>query len=131
MDEQNFNNEQNEQNPYMQNIAPTNNYQDYTENVSQSNNYQDYMTNASQPNNNQNNTLSIVSLVLGILSILTCCCGGLGVLLGVAGIVCAVLANKQGKCGMATGGLVCSIIGTIFGVLYFLFWIFAMVAGSM
>lgn len=77
----------------------------------QNNNFQ-------QPAPKQTNVLAIISLVLGILAIiLGCCSGWIGVILGVGGIVCAVLANKQGKTGLATGGLVCSIIGVILGIL--------------
>lgn len=64
----------------------------------------------------QNNTLSIVSLVLGILSIVACCFGA-GLMVGIGGIICSVFARKQGKNGMNTGGLITSIIGVVLGVI--------------
>ena len=60
----------------------------------------------------------IVSLVLGILSIvLGCCTGWIGALFGIGGIICAVFANKQGKTGLAKAGLICSIIGIVLGII--------------
>ena len=71
-----------------------------------------------QPVNNYTNVLAIISLVLGILSIvLGCCTGWIGALFGIGGIICAVFANKQGKTGLAKGGLICSIVGIVLGIL--------------
>lgn len=95
----------------------------------QNDNYQDYTANvqaqpaAEQPQE-QNNTLAVVSLVLGIVSIITACCCGIGFVLGIAGIICAVLANKKNKSGIGTAGLICSIIGTVFGVFGIIYWIY-------
>ena len=62
--------------------------------------------------------LAIISLVLGILSIvLGCCTGWIGALFGIGGIICAVFANKQGKSGLAKAGLICSIVGIVLGIL--------------
>lgn len=43
--------------------------------------------------------------------------GWIGALFGVGGIICAVFANKQGKTGLAKGGLICSIVGIVLGIL--------------
>lgn len=70
----------------------------------------------------QSNGLAVVSLVLGIAAILLgCCMGWVGCLLGIGGIICAVFANKQGKSGMAKAGLICSILGIVFGLLITVF----------
>lgn len=75
-----------------------------------------------------NSTLAIVSLVLGILSMVTCCCYGIfGILFGIGGIVCAVLANRQGKNGLATAGFICSIIGIVLSVICMLVLLVALV----
>lgn len=93
---------------------PVNNYQDYTANVQS----QAAATAPVQTENKETNVLAIVSLVLGILSILLgCCTGWVGALFGVGGIICAVFANKQGKTGLAKAGLICSIIGIVLGIL--------------
>lgn len=66
-------------------------------------------------------TFSIVSLVTGILSVLIgCCCTPyIAIILGVVAIVFAALSKKKnGKFdGLAIAGLVCGIVGTVFGVL--------------
>jgi hypothetical protein len=70
----------------------------------------------------KNNGKAIASLVLGILALVSFFTGWgaiVGLILGVVGIVMGVNAKKEidatgqeGK-GMATAGLVCSIIGTV------------------
>ena len=91
------------------------NYQDYQE-------YNTEQQDPMQPQNNGNgqkkDTLAVVSLVLGIVSLVLCCCSGLfSTPFGIGGIICAVLSKKNGKSGIATAGMVCSIIGVVFGVL--------------
>ena len=55
--------------------------------------------------------LAVASLVLGIVSLF------LGIIPGVVGIVLAVIAKKNGFTGgMATAGLVLSIIGVVSGI---------------
>ena len=96
MDGQNFQNDQN-------------NYQDYTTNVQP--------TQAVVEEPKQTNVLAIVSLVLGRLAIVCgCCLAWVGCLFGIAGIICAVLSKKNGKSGLATAGLICSIAGIVLGL---------------
>jgi len=72
--------------------------------------------------------MAIAALVLGIVSIVFCLIPGLNFIapiLGIVGIVLAILAKKQlaeanEPTGMATGGLVTSIIGTVLGVILYL-----------
>lgn len=74
----------------------------------------------------QNNGLAIASLVCGIISIVLCCCCGLGVLLGIAGIVLAILSKKNsgGKLsGLAIAGLICGIVGVVFGVGWLIYYL--------
>ena len=64
--------------------------------------------------------LSITSLVLGILSVLgCCCCTPLGAALGVVAVVLAIVYSKRaGKLdGMALAGLILGIIGIVFSVI--------------
>ncbi len=90
--------------------SPYSNYQDNTANIP----YQ-----AVEPSTpNKANTLQIVGLISGIAGIVIgCCVGYIGIILGIVGLVCAIMGNKQGKTGVGTGGLVCSIIAIVFGVL--------------
>ena len=99
-------------------VEPVNNYQDYTANVQSQAAAAAVQQEEELKKDNSNNALAIVSLVLGILSIvLGCCTGWVGALFGVGGIICAVFANKQGKTGLAKGGLICSIVGIVLGIL--------------
>lgn len=92
---------------------PVNNYQDYTANVQPK-----ATVEVPKAENKETNVLAIVSLILGILSIvLGCCSGWVGALFGIGGVICAVFANKQGKTGLAKGGLICSIVGIVLGIL--------------
>ncbi|MBS3141167.1 DUF4190 domain-containing protein [Candidatus Woesearchaeota archaeon] len=74
---------------------------------------------------NKSNTLGITSLVLGIVSIVFCWVPIMGLVAGIIGIVLSVKQKKVFPNGIATGGLVTSIIGTVFSVLYNIFWILA------
>lgn len=67
-------------------------------------------------------TLAIVSLILGIAAIVMgCCVTYLGIALGIGGIICSVMSKKKQKSGMATAGMVCSIIGIVIAVLWIIF----------
>lgn len=102
MDNNNMNNEQN------------NFYQDNTDVQAQT------PVNNTVETANKADTLAIVGLVCGILAIvLACCTSYIGAFPGIAGIVCSVMSKKKnGKTGMATAGLVCSIIGVVIAVVY-------------
>lgn len=64
----------------------------------------------------QSNGLAIASMVLGIVAIVLSCvpyiCYGAWVL-AIVGIVLAAKAKRVSKSGMATAGLVCSIISLV------------------
>ncbi len=64
--------------------------------------------------NDNKHALAIVSLVLGIVSLVLAWFGYfvfLGLAASIVGLVLAVMARKQDPSGIATGGLVTSIIG--------------------
>lgn len=72
--------------------------------------------------------MGVASLVLGIISILigvfsAGALGWLGAIIGVIGIVLGSLGRKSApadKQGVATGGMVCSIIGTVLSLLFYI-----------
>lgn len=72
------------------------------------------------------NIMGVASLILGIISILigvflSGLVGWLGAIVGILGIILGALGRKNAENrGVATGGLVCSIIGTILSLLLFL-----------
>ncbi len=119
MDGQNFQNEQNNG----QGTGNTNNY--YQDNTNQ---YNGNMYTEPVVENNSDSTpgLAIAALVMGILSIvLTCCCGG-GIIFGIAGLIMAIIANKQNKTGVGTAGLICSIVGIVLNVFSMIYYVFVM-----
>jgi hypothetical protein len=75
----------------------------------------------------QNKTLAIVSLVLGILSI-PCC----GVLTGVPAVIVGFIAKSKinsnpseyGGAGLALGGIITGVLGTIIGIILLIVQIF-------
>ena len=66
--------------------------------------------------------MAIVSLVLGIVSIVSAVFGlgiPVGVLCGIIGIITGILGKKNAeKAGLAQAGFVCSIIGTILSLAF-------------
>lgn len=71
--------------------------------------------------------LAIASLVMGIISILFCCCWGGGIVFAIPGIFMARSANKKNKTGVGTAGMVCSIIGTVLNACMLLYFAFVFI----
>lgn len=93
------------------------NYQDNTANIP-------YQVPIEDVPNSKTNGLQIAGLVCGILAICTSCCYGIvGIILGIAGLICSIIGNKNGKNGVGIAGLVCSIIGLILGIVMLIYFI--------
>ena len=61
---------------------------------------------------------AIISLVCGILGLLCSCCGWIGILVAVAGVVLGIISlNKEDARGMAIAGIVCGGIGLLIAVI--------------
>ena len=74
----------------------------------------------------EKNGMAIASLVMGILSLLCCCCGYAGVGFGALGIIFALLSRKEEPmCSQAKTGLILSCIGLAMTVIVVIFFIFA------
>ena len=72
----------------------------------------------------KNNGFAVASLVLGIVSVVFCFFGTwaiIGLATGIVGIVLAVKGQKSPKKGLATAGLVLSIIGVALCGIMFIF----------
>lgn len=109
MDDQNYVNQQNEGSG---NGQSGNYYQDYTASTQQ------YQAPPQQTRPEGANGFQIASLILGILGILGCCCYGVvGLLFGIIGLILALIGNKRNRSGIGIGGLVCSIIAILFGII--------------
>lgn len=83
--------------------------------------YQPGASSGYQPQNPRTpaNPMAIASLVLGILSLILCCCAGIGgIVFGALGIIFAIL-SKKGKAMevLAKVGLGLSIAGVVLGVI--------------
>lgn len=65
--------------------------------------------------------LGIIAIVIGVFSAGTL--GWIGAILGIIGIILGALGRKnlpEDKRGMATAGMVCSIVGTILCLLFYI-----------
>lgn len=65
-------------------------------------------------------TMGVASLVLGIVSIVFSFTGAIawvGIISGIIGIILGAMARKTTPTGIATGGLVCSIIGLVISLI--------------
>lgn len=106
-----------------QNSQNNSNYQDNTTNMQ----YQTPPVQSNYQEPKKTNVLAILGLIFGIVSIVTCCAWYLSAILGIAGLVCSILSKKNGKTGMATAGIVCSIIGLVLCLVIF---VFAVIIGT-
>ncbi|MDG4815374.1 DUF4190 domain-containing protein [Micromonospora sp. WMMD956] len=74
----------------------------------------------------QNNTLGLVSMILGIASIPLVCCLYLGIPVGIAAVVTGYLGRQKAAQGLASNdgqakaGLICGAVGAGLGVLLFI-----------
>ena len=71
-----------------------------------------------EPQNNESKGLAIASMVLGIVSLVLSCVWYVSIPAAIVGIILGVMHNKKnGKCGMSTAGIACSIISLVLTVL--------------
>lgn len=78
-----------------------------------------------QPQKDPGHGLAIASLVLGIISLISCCCVYLSVVVGVVGVVLAIISKSKSNTGkmetMAKVGMVLSIVGIVLAIGYIVF----------
>ena len=123
------------------------NYTDFNTDFSQPNtefnsnfgqpNQEIYQTPYSPPavNNSQDQTLPIISLVLGVLGFVLVCCHG-GLPLGIAALITGYLGmrnadqnpQKYGGKGMAIGGMILGGVGLLSGVVFIILAIIGAIA---
>ena len=86
---------------------------------------------SSAPEQKSSNTKAVISLILGIAGLVLCCClGAPSVILGVIGVILAILSknDNQGQMdGMAITGLVLSILAFVIGLASLCFYIYCFV----
>lgn len=77
-----------------------------------------------QKESEEKNGMAITSLVMGILSLVTCCCGWIALVLGILGIIFAILSRgEDSMCSQAKAGLILSIIGVSIAILVIIAYI--------
>ncbi len=66
---------------------------------------------------------AIASLVLGVISLLFALFGSgtnwIGLIAGIVGIVLGAMARKENQTSLATAGFVCSIVGSVLSIVFF------------
>ena len=86
---------------------------------------------SSVPEQKSSNTKAVISLILGIAGLVLCCClGAPSVILGMIGVILAILSknDNQGQMdGMAITGLVLSILAFVIGLASLCFYIYCFV----
>ena len=82
---------------------------------------------AKRENQNETPAVSIASLVLGVVALLICCFAPvLSIILSIAGLITGIYGLKKSKKenyagrGLAIGGIICSAIGIILGIIFFI-----------
>lgn len=69
------------------------------------------------PEQKGGNGLAIASMILGIVSLVLCCCGSyVTLVLAIAGLACGIVALTKRSSGYAIAGVITSAIGIIFGI---------------
>lgn len=119
MDGQNFDQNTNEQPVYQQPEQPAYQqpvYQQPEQPVYQQPVYQQpYAAPAEQPK--KSNGMSIASMVLGIVgTVLACCSPLIGIICGAVGLPLGIMGNKKIKNGMATAGIVLSVLALVVAI---------------
>ena len=77
--------------------------------------YDQYNPNLNQTGESKG--LSIAAMVVGILST-TCCCGLIGVFMGIAAIIMGAVGQAKGGKGMAIAGIITGGCGVLFGIIW-------------
>lgn len=117
MDEQNFGNGQTGGDS--NNSQSGNYYQDYTANMQQ------YQAPPQNDGPRGANGLQVAGLVLGIIGIPASCCYGIGLVFGIIGLILSLVGNKRNKgSGVGIGGLVCSIIAVVIGMIMAIYYVY-------
>jgi hypothetical protein len=75
------------------------------------------------PSGQVSNTMGLISMILGIVSIPLACCGGIGVLVGIPAAILGHLGRKKADQGLATNrgqavaGFICGLVGIGLGII--------------
>ena len=71
---------------------------------------------AGQDNGNNKKGFAIASLVVGIVGTVFCCAWYISIACAVVGLILGIMSNKASKTGMATAGIVLSVIALVLSI---------------
>ncbi len=77
----------------------------------------------------QSNGKGVASLILGIASIVLCWISIIGLASGIVGLILAIKQKKVFPNGMATAGLVTSIVGIVFSLFVTVIFVLVIITG--
>lgn len=92
-------------------------------------NYEEVNQNSNNNQNPNDNTTAIVSMVLGIISVILCWVPIIGLALGIVSLVFATKGLKKSRIinkgkGFSIAGISCGSVGIALNVFYTIMWIF-------
>lgn len=84
-------------------------------------------------NQNENNNIALISMILGILSVVLCWIPIVGLVLGIIALVLSIKGLNQAKYtnkgkGFSIAGLSCGIVGIFLNLIYSFVWLLAFIA---
>ena len=70
------------------------------------------------PEQKKGRGMAIASMILGIVSIILCCCGNfITVTLALIGLILGIVSQAQKSSGIAIAGIITSAFGLVFGII--------------
>jgi DNA-directed RNA polymerase subunit RPC12/RpoP len=81
---------------------------------------QPYQTPVLQAAGGAQDTKALVALILGIVSIVFCCCPIIGLVFALAGLILGIVSRQKQKSGMALSAIILSVIGLLLSILFFI-----------
>lgn len=69
------------------------------------------------------NTVSIIGMIFGIISIPVSCCVFYNLIFCIPGLICSIIGYRQTKSGVSLAGIICSIIGAVITLIMIVLYI--------
>ena len=131
MDEQNYNNQNSWDNQNYGNAQYQGNNQNYGNAQYQGQNYgnSQYQYQGQNPYfqnfepKKSANTVSIIGMIFGIISIPVSCCVFYNLIFCIPGLICSIIGYRQTKSGVSLAGIICSIIGAVITLIMIVLYI--------
>ena len=69
------------------------------------------------PPSNEGDKFAVASLILGILSVVTCCSIFISIICGIIGLILGIVGKSKGAGGMAVAGILLSVFGILLSII--------------